>query len=265
MSGGAAWQLAARQHGVVSRRQLLDLGLSHEAIQHRLRKGRLHRVDRGVYAVGRPELSQRGHWMAAVLACGPHAALSHGSAAALWGIERERRGATEVSVPASSMRRRRCALVHRRRSMPVSDLTVTDGIPVTGVVYTLIDLAATLPSAALERGVNEADRLDLVDPDELRDALDSHRGRRGVALLRQLLDRRTFRLTDSELERRFLPLAEAAGLVRPLTRQRLNGFRVDFYWPDLGLVVETDGLRITARPGSRPATGCAIRPIRRRG
>lgn len=99
--------------------------------------------------------------------------------------------------------------------------------------------------------MNEADRLDLVDPEALRAGLERYRGRRGVARLRGLLDRRTFRLTDSELERFFLPLAAQAGLPVPLTREHLNGFRVDFFWPDLRLVVETDGLRHHRTPAQQ--------------
>jgi hypothetical protein len=100
-----------------------------------------------------------------------------------------------------------------------------------------------LPPGELEAAVNEADKLDLVDPEQLGAELQEMVRRPGIAPLRRLLDRDTFVLTDSELERRFLPIAEAAGLPPPLTRQRVNGFKVDFVWPELGLVVETDGLR----------------------
>lgn len=173
--------------------------------------------------------------------------MSHGSAAELWGIAPEA-GPIEVAVPASCGRRRPGVRVHRRPGLASSDVTVTEGIPVTSVVLTLVDMAARLRSDRLERMVNEADRLDLVDPETLRDALERYRGRRGVARLRALLDQGAFRLTDSELERRFLPLAESAGLDTPLTRRYVNGFRVDFYWPDLGLIVETDGLRYHRTP-----------------
>jgi very-short-patch-repair endonuclease len=246
-----AWRLAASQHGVVSRRQLLELGLSPQAIQHRIKRGRLHRVDRGVYSVGRPELSQRGRWMAAVIACGPGAVLSHGSAAALWGIDEERGRLIDVAVPASSRCRREGVRTHRCRSLKQTHVARNDGIPVTTVIRTLVDNAAHLDRAAMERAVNEADRLGLVDPESLRSALDFCGGVPGVASLRTLLDRRTFRLTDSDLERRFLAIVDATGLARPLTRQRLNGFRVDFHWPDLGLVVETDGLRYHRTPAQQ--------------
>jgi len=108
---------------------------------------------------------------------------------------------------------------------------------------TLLDLARILPRGPLEAAINAADKHGLVTPESLRSKLDDYAGLPGVAVLRRVLDRRTFALTDSELERRFLPIAEWAGLPLPLTGQHVNGFKVDFYWPDLGLVVETDGLR----------------------
>ena len=108
-----------------------------------------------------------------------------------------------------------------------------------------------LPTNQLEAAVNEADKLDLVDPEALRSALNGLTGRRGVPALRTLLDRRTFTLTASGLERLFLPIARRAGLAKPLTRQVVNGFEVDFYWPDLGLVVETDGLRYHRTPAQQ--------------
>lgn len=246
------WGLASEQHGVIARRQLLELGLDMYAIRHRVGTGRLHPVVRGVYAVGRPGLTGRGRWMAMVLACGSGAVLSHWSAAALLGIGNEKR-VVEVSVRTCSDRGRERGgvLVHRRRGLRDGDCSVRDCIPVTAPVRTLVDLAAASGPAGIERMVNEADRLDLIDPEALRAALGDYRGQRGVARLRAVLDPRTFRLTRSGLERRFLPLAEQAGLPVPLTRQWVNGFEVDFYWPDLGLVVETDGLRYHRTPAQQ--------------
>jgi very-short-patch-repair endonuclease len=243
------WGLASRQHGVVAHGQLVERGLTRRAIEHRLRKGRLHRIRRSVYAVGRPEVSVRGRWMSAVLACGTGAVLSHDSAAALWGFGVERRDA-RISVSASAQTRLPGLVVHRR-TLVDADRTCLDAIPVTSPVRTLIDIACMLAPGPLERAVNEADRLDLVDPETLRAALGAYRGQRGVARLRELLDRRTFRLTDSELERWFLPQVRRAGLPLPLTRSRLNGFKVDFFWPDLRLVVETDGLRYHRTPAQQ--------------
>jgi very-short-patch-repair endonuclease len=186
--------------------------------------------------------------MAAVLSCGPEAALSHESAAARWGIRDRENGLIEVSVPTSRNPRPRGITVHR---CAVPQVTEGQGIPLTTPVATLVDLAARLPIDRLERAVNEADRLDLIDPEELRAALDPLSGRKGAGILRRTLDRRTFTLTDSELERRFLPLARQAGLSRPRTQCLVNGYRVDFYWPDLGLVVETDGLRYHRTPAQQ--------------
>lgn len=249
---GVVLRLAARQHGVVARRQLLDLGLGPGAIEHRLARGSLHLLRRGIYVVGRPETDREGRWMAAVLASGEGAALSHGSAAALWGVAKDEAGWTDVSVPFDSRSRRHQRIrVHRRYGLQAVDLTHVRGIPVTAPVRTLLDLAARHSPVTVERAVNEADRLDLVDPEGLRSALDDYAGERGVARLRTLLDRRTFRLTDSELERWFLPQVHQAGLPLPLTRQHLNGFKVDFFWPRLRLVVETDGLRYHRTPAQQ--------------
>jgi very-short-patch-repair endonuclease len=189
--------------------------------------------------------------MAAVLGCAPGAVLSHGSAAALWGIGRERLGVIEVSTPASSVRQRPGTRLHPRPNLSACDLEERDGIPVTGLVRTLLDQATYLDPPRLERAINEADRLDLIDPEALSHALDAYSGQAGVARLRDVVDRRTFRLTDSELERRFLRLVEKAGLPFPLTGQHVTGFKVDFFWPDLGLVVETDGLRYHRTPAQQ--------------
>ncbi len=116
---------------------------------------------------------------------------------------------------------------------------------------TLIDLATRLDQGQLERAINEADRLDLIDPERLRSVLDEVPRRRGLAALRKTLDRRTFFLTDSELERVFIPIVRKAGFARPQTQQYVNGFKVDFYWPDLGLVVETDSLSHHRTPGEQ--------------
>ena len=247
----SVWAVAKRQHGVVSRGQLLELGLCADAITHRLAKGRLHSVWRGVYALGRPELSQHGRWMAAVLSCGPEAVLSHSSAADLWEIRSGRGRQLEVSVPLPSQRRRPGILVHRRKALGAAETTTCDHIPVTNPICTLVDIAPGLSRAELEAAVNSADRLGLVNPEALRTALDGMLRLPGVASLRYVLDRRTFTLTDSELERRFLPLARSAGLPLPETGRRVNGFKVDFHWPDLGLVVETDGLRYHRTPAQQ--------------
>lgn len=245
------WALVTRQHAVVSRQQLLSLGYSRQGIEHRLNSGRLHQIRRGVYSVGRPSLTDYGRWTAAVLACGDGAALSHSSAAALWRIGFERRSEIELSLPSQSHRKVPGLRIHRRPSLQSRDTTTRHNIPVTTPIQTLIDLALRLDRRQIERAINEADKYDLVHPPELRKALDARVGEPGVARLSQILDRRTFRLTKEELERRFLPLARKAGLPTPLTGQWVNEFEVDFYWPDLGLVVETDGLRYHRTPAEQ--------------
>jgi hypothetical protein len=235
---------------VVTRANLLALGFSRRGIEHRVRTGRLHLISRGVYAVGRRELTPHGRWMAAVLACGDGAVLSHRSAAALWAIGREGR-AIDVTV------RRRCEIHRRglkvgsRPSLPSKSVTRRHVIPVTTPVQTLIDLATELRPLRLERAVNEADKLDLVDPETLRRALDAYVGMPGVKTLRTMLDRHTFRLSDSDLEILFRPLALAADLPVPLTKHWLLGYETDFYFPDQALIVETDGLRYHRTPSQQ--------------
>ncbi|MBS1886615.1 MAG: type IV toxin-antitoxin system AbiEi family antitoxin domain-containing protein [Actinobacteria bacterium] len=237
--------MARRQHGLLTRQDLLALGFSLSAIRHRLATGRLHRVCLGVYAVGRKELTQEGSWMAVVLACAPDAVLSHGSAAALWGIGSEWR-LIEVSVRRRSWPRPAGIKIRSRPSLPDGDLTIHRGIPVTTPARTVLDQAATsISDASLERLVNEADAARGMDLDSgsLRRYCDLRSGEPGVTRLRRLLDPETFRLSDSELERLFRSLALAAGLPQPLTKVFVNHYEVDFFWPDLGLVVETDSLR----------------------
>ncbi len=181
--------------------------------------------------------------MAAVLAGGEGAALSHGSAAALWEVGVERSGIIDVSV------RRRCELrgpglrFRGRPTLAVRDIMTRDDIPLTSPARTLVDLATELSSIALERAINNADKRDLIDPEMLREELHRFRGEPGVRPLRQLLDRLSFRLSDSDLEIYFRRIVAAASLPMPLSKQIVNRFEVDFFWPKLGLVVETDGLR----------------------
>jgi very-short-patch-repair endonuclease len=243
--------MARRQHGVVTRSDLEGLGFSEEAVEHRLATGRLHLVSPGVYAVGRPELTPRGRWMAAVLACGDDAVLSHRSAAELWGIGYEERNRIDVSIRRKSKITRKGVKVRARPSLDAKSVLVRFGIPVTHPVQTLIDLATELKIMRLERAVNEADKLDLVDPETLRKALDGYVGMPGVKALRTMLDRHTFRLSDSDLEILFRPLALAGGFPLPLTKHRVLGYEVDFWFPDHGLVVETDGLRYHRTPSQQ--------------
>jgi very-short-patch-repair endonuclease len=237
---GEVWDLVRRQHGVVARPQLLRVGIASRSIEHRISKGRLHPLWRGVYAVGRPEVTQKGRWMAALLACGPTALLSHRSAAALWGIAPVPR-AGPIEVVADVLRQRAGVRVHRRRDLGPEHRREMAAIPVTDPISTLVDLASCAPDWQVERAINEADRLDLVDPEAFRRTVGGLGPRAGMARMRKLLGLDA--LTDTGLERAFLAIVRDAGLPVPETQIYVNGYRVDFYWPNLGLVVETDGWR----------------------
>jgi len=201
--------------------------------------------------VGWPGLTQKRSWMAGVLAGGDGAALSHRSAAALWGIGSEQGGCIDISV------RRRCELrrpglrIRGRPALAPEDVWAHDDIPVTSPARTLVDLTTELGLVAVERAVNDADKRDLIDPETLRTALDRYVGEPGVRVLRNLLDKLTFCLSDSDLEIFFRPIAAAAKLPPPVSKEFVNGFEVDFFWPDLGLVVETDGLRYHRTPSAQ--------------
>src|SRR3954454_22031580 len=187
------WRLVHAQHGVVSRLQRLALGYSAKAIKHRIAIGRLFVEARGVYAVGRPELTREGRWMVAGLACGPGAALSHRSAGALLQVGSYEDEPIEVSVSAAVYRRRPRISVHRRAPFADHLLMRHRGIPVTDPLLTLVDLASVLHGDdRLERAVNEADKRGLIDPEALRTGLDELPPVPGIARLRKLLDRRTF-------------------------------------------------------------------------
>jgi very-short-patch-repair endonuclease len=230
---------------------LQGLGFTPKGVKHRVASGRLHPISKGVYAVGRPELTPHGRWMAAVLVCGDEAMLSHRSAAQLWGIGHEEGNRIDVTVRRRTEIHRKGLKVRARPSLDAGSVVVRHGIPVTDPVQTLIDLATELRPLRLERAVNEADKLDLVDPEALRAALDAYVGMPGVKTLRTMLDRHTFRLSDSDLEVLFRPLSLAAGFPLPLTKHHLLGYEVDFFFPDHGLIVETDGLRYHRTPSQQ--------------
>lgn len=186
--------------------------------------------------------------MAAVLACDPDAVLSHRSAAALWGFGKEHPAFIEISVRRRCRHRRAGLRVRARPSLAPGDTITLLGIPVTCPVRTFLDLAMVAGPKSIERMINEADKLDVIDADSLRHALVGRSGEAGVRPLRRILDQHTFRLSDTELEVLFRPIARSAGLPEPLTKHPVNGFEVDFFWPDLGLVVETDGWRYHRTP-----------------
>lgn len=235
--------LAARQHGVVSRGQLLDAGLTKRVVHGCLRSGRLLRLHPGVYAVGHAQLRREGRWLAAVLAVGSGAVLSHRSAAVLHGI-RESDGAVDVTT--TRRVRTRGVVVHRTTVLESCDVTTRSRIPVTTVARTLVDLAALLPADRLAKTIREADRAGRLGATALRDASRCVEARRdaGAKALRAAIaehERLATSLTLSELEDRFLALVDAESLPRPLTNHRIRGMRVDAAWPHERVVAELDG------------------------
>jgi len=191
--------------------------------------------------------------MAAVLTCGGAgtAALSHSSAAALFKIGVERASGIEISRCSPDPVRVPGIKVHRRPSLREGWYGFYEGIPITSPVQTLIDLATRHDTPRMERAMNEADKLGLVKTNDLRKALDAHQGEAGVARLRAIIDRATFRYTRTELERAFLPLVREAGLPTPRTSVYVTGYEVDFHFPDLRLVIETDGLTYHRTPAEQ--------------
>jgi putative AbiEi antitoxin of type IV toxin-antitoxin system/uncharacterized protein DUF559 len=246
--------LAARQHGLVTRPQLLALGVGRRAIGHRLARGRLHAVHRGVYAVGHRILAKDAAWMAAVLAIGPDAVLSHRSAAALWGIRMTARTRIEVTAP-RGVRSRQGIQVHEAR-LADDEMTVERAIPVTTPARTLLDVAAVIPPSRLERAINEAEVLRLADATSLATLAARHPHRPGVPALRRLLDAGGIgtAITRSELEDRFLAFLDRAGLPRPQLNVRLElpggWIEADCVWRAQRVVVELDGY---ASHGTRAA------------
>jgi predicted transcriptional regulator of viral defense system len=178
--------LAVRQHGVVARRQLIARGFTERAVDERLDHGRLHRIHRGVYAIGHPRLTQRGRRAAAILACGPGALLSHLDAAAVWDLARPR-GAVHVTTDARSREGHPGITLHRVRFLHRADRTRRDGFPVTSVARTLLDLAATETTDRLARVIEQAERLQLLELRALNALLARSRGRRGCGRLRGAL------------------------------------------------------------------------------
>jgi very-short-patch-repair endonuclease len=232
--------LAARQHGVVARYQLLGMGFERSAIQRRVAAGRFHRVHQGVYAVGHPRVSSQGRLMAAVLACGPAAVLSHWHAAALWGLHRTSRRSIDVTST-RRLRGRPGIAVHLARRLDPVDCTIRDGIPVTSVARTLLDFAEVAVRRHAERAVDEAERRRLFDLDEVDAVCARNGGRRGIKPLRAVIAEATEPpATRMELERRFAEFCRDAGLPRPAFNAVVAGHVVDAVWPKSKLVVELD-------------------------
>ena len=225
---------AARQHGVVTARQLAAAGLTADAVRYRVKRGRLTRLHRGVYLAALP--AQFTAEMAAVLACGAAAVLSHHAAAGVWGIRPLHPGPIDVTLARGQARKRRGIRVHR-----AADLARTShyGIPITTPARTLLDIAAEVTPGDLARAVEQAQVLRLVTFDALAHAPNGHRG--GGALSQALADGHPASMTRSEAEARLLALIRAAGLPAPRTNTRVGGYEVDFLWPQQRLIVEVDG------------------------
>jgi very-short-patch-repair endonuclease len=235
-------ELAAAQYGVVARRQLLALGLSRRAIERRLSAGRLLPLYRAVYAVGHSAIERRGHWMAAVLARGAGAVLSHRSAAALWGIRDTAQTRIDVTTGRRASRGQPGIRLHRA-TLTAEDQTTHDRIPTTSLPRTLLDLASCTPLDAVVRALEEAERRRLIDTGPIHPLLERTNGHQGAGLLAKALaayDPRATR-TKSELERAFLALCRTRHLPPPTLNTLVEGYEVDAVWPERKLIVELDG------------------------
>ena len=241
----AVAELAAQQWGVISLHELLQCGVSEGGVKRRLTRGRLHRLYRGVYAVGHPNVPLEGRFLAATKACGPAAVLSHRSAAALWGILAWDDRYPEVTVLGTTARTHKRIRAHRSTTLHRDETTRRSGIPVTTPARTILDLSSVLPYKGLRRATRQALSLNLATIRDLRQTLDRAGPRPGSAKLARVIA--TAVPTRSELEDAVLDLIIAAGLEHPDVGKplRINGRRVipDFRWPRQRLVIEADGAR----------------------
>ncbi len=237
----------------LSRAALLEVGLSPQAIARRLRCGRLVWLHRGVYAIGGVPATQERRWAAAVFACGDGAVLGLRSAVALWRLSEIDPVVIDVCLPDRGRRAREGIRVHRPRHLYRADTTRHRGIPVTTVARTLIDCAEVLGSRSLERILDEAQYLKLLDLTDLAAALERNRNRTGAARLRKLLGchRPGATRTRSRLEEDFLLLVRRGSLPQPQVNARLGPYTIDFLWRDHRIAVETDGRDAHERPAAR--------------
>ena len=240
-------RIAARQHGVIWLEQLRHLGLSDRAVRSRVAAGRLHRIHRGVYAVGHPQLTHEGRWLAAVRAYG-HAALSHRSGVEHHKLLPRRPRLIDVSVPRLGAKSRNGIRVHCTTTMLRRDVTVKDAIPVTTVARTLLDFAEQASESELREAVEQAAIERVLDLTAIRDVLSRSQGRKGAPSLSAAVGAYNpiSKQTKSKLERSFLRMLAAAGLPEPLVNKPLklpNGITIkpDFHWPEQRLILETDG------------------------
>jgi very-short-patch-repair endonuclease len=258
-------EIAGRQHGVVSRNQVEELGLSGNTVDRWRREGGLHRIHPGVYAVGHDAITVRGRWMAAVLASGPGAVLSHRSATALWGIWGS--GAGEAHVTVSRHARSHRSIRRHFGALPSDEVTDRDGIPVTSAARAVLDLATDKGEAAAESALRELEYLGIYGPLSIPALLARHPHHHGATIVARCLQR----LEDdpggrvrSPLEELFLPFLDAHHLPRPRLNHWLSvgeeRFQVDCYWPQALLVGELDDFR---SHGTRRAMGKDRRRDRR--
>ena len=232
--------------------QLLERGLSASAVRSRVAAGRLHRIHAGVYAVGHAPLTRNARYMAAVLACGWQAALSHRSAAALRGLRATSRESIDVTTSGRGGRRRKGIDAHASTTLLERDVEEVDGIRCTTVARTLLDLAAVLPRREVERAFDQAEVLQVLDARQIQDVLERTHGHRGNAVLRAVLAEHApaSTVTRNELEERFLAICRAAGLPQPEVNAWIplepTGCQADFLWRDLATIAETDGRSVHA-------------------
>jgi hypothetical protein len=252
-------------HGIVTRQQLFALGLGRGAVHARVRNGRLYAVHAGVYVVGHTARAPLALEMAAVLACGEGAAISHRSAAALWALATHAATAqVEVTIPGTRAPRRPGIRVYTTRSLAAEDLRLIDAVPVTSPARTLLDIARFLTVESLEATVADASRRGLVKRRELADQVERNPRRPGVSTLRALLAQGEPAFTRSVAERKLLRLIRDAHLPSPLVNARVGQYEVDFLWPRERVVVEVDGYTSGTRiePHSS-AIACAMPNYRR--
>lgn len=240
--------LSAVQHGVISLEQLKARGLDRRGVAHRVRRGTLHREYRGVFAVGHARLTRAGRFMAAVLACGPGAALSHRSAASHLGLRDDNRATIDVTSPTRRGRDIDGITAHSGATLLPRDVETVDGIPCTTLARTLLDLAEVVGRRSLERAIDRAEVLRILDMRPIDDVLARANGRKAAATLRAVLAEMRLQttLTRSELEERFLQICRDVGHPPDGVNVWIpypdgGGAEADFVWHAARLVIEVDG------------------------
>ncbi len=249
-------ELAGRQHGVIHWQQLIDRGISRTAIDSRLRSGFLIRLYRGVYAVGGRTLTQAGHFLAAVFALGEGSALSHHSAAANLGLRATSSAKVAVTVPNRGGRKRREDITVHYGAIHPWEIDDVDGIPTTIVARTLMDLAEHFPPRVVEKAIARAEQLRSFDLDQIGRVLAAHPHRVGAKRLIRILSLQPVTRHDADegIEELFLAIVDDIHLERPVIKPdiyipgRASPYQPDFFWPDLKLIVETDGRQTHLTP-----------------